>query len=100
MTWAWPTVFGEHQQEALVEELLQLNWQEQTALQLNSLLKAEQHRACAELPEAQWLPRRQVIDALLDVADAAAAWRALEGSSTMTTHCLQKQASGCTKAAR
>jgi len=71
--------FGEHQQEALVEELLQLNWQEQTALQLNSLLKAEQHRACAELPEAQWLPRRQVIDALLDVADAAAAWRALEG---------------------
>ncbi|KXK67547.1 hypothetical protein BC89_30950, partial [Pseudomonas monteilii] len=28
---------------------------------------------------AQWLPRRQVIDQLLDVADAAAAWRALEG---------------------
>jgi enoyl-CoA hydratase/carnithine racemase len=71
--------FGEHQQEGLIEELLQLNWQEQTDLQLNSLLKAEQHRAYAELPEAQWLPRRQVIDALLDVADPAAAWRALEG---------------------
>lgn len=68
---------GEHQQEALVEELLQLNWQEQTRLQLNSLLKAEQHRACAELPEAQWLPRRAMIDELLDVADPVAAWRAL-----------------------
>ena len=40
--------FGEEQQEALLEELLQLNWQEQTDLQLNSLLKAEQHRAWAE----------------------------------------------------
>jgi hypothetical protein len=49
---------GEHQQEA-DRGLLQLNWQEQTALQLNSLLKAEQHRACAELPEGQWLARRQ-----------------------------------------
>jgi enoyl-CoA hydratase/carnithine racemase len=71
--------FGEHQQEELIEELLQLNWQEQTELQLNSLLKAEQHRACEELPEAQWLPRRQVIDELLDVADPAGAWHALQG---------------------
>ncbi|NIF16981.1 enoyl-CoA hydratase/isomerase family protein [Pantoea sp. Cy-639] len=70
---------GEYQQEALIEELLQLNWQEQTALQLNSLLKAEQHRACAELPEGQWLARRAVIDAVLDVADPVAAWRALAG---------------------
>ena len=68
---------GEQQQEALVEELLQLNWQEQTRLQLNSLLKAEQHRAFAELPQAQWLPRRALIDELLDVADPVAAWRAL-----------------------
>ncbi|QVM90369.1 enoyl-CoA hydratase/isomerase family protein [Pseudomonas entomophila] len=71
--------FGEHQQDALIEELLQLNWQEQTALQLNSLLKAEQHRACAELPEGQWLARRAVIDEVLDVADPVAAWRALSG---------------------
>jgi len=70
---------GEQQQEALIEELLQLNWQEQTRLQLNSLLKAEQHRACAQLPEAQWLPRRAVIDEVLDVADPVAAWRALCG---------------------
>lgn len=70
---------GEHQQQALIEELLQLNWQEQTHLQLNSLLKAEQHRACAELPEGQWLARRAVIDEVLDVADPVAAWRALAG---------------------
>jgi len=70
---------GEHQQEALIEELLQLNWQEQTTLQLNSLLKAEQHRACVELPEGQWLARRAVIDEVLDVADPVAAWRALAG---------------------
>lgn len=70
---------GEHQQEAVIEELLQLNWQEQAALQLNSLLKCEQHRACAELPEAQWLPRRALIDELLDVADPASAWRAISG---------------------
>ncbi|MFB4393257.1 MULTISPECIES: enoyl-CoA hydratase/isomerase family protein [unclassified Pseudomonas] len=68
---------GEGQQDALIDELLQLNWQEQTALQLNSLLKAEQHRALGELPEPQWLPRRSEIDALLDVADPASAWRAL-----------------------
>ncbi|TFF41136.1 enoyl-CoA hydratase/isomerase family protein [Pseudomonas sp. RIT623] len=70
---------GEHQQDALIEELLQLNWQEQTALQLNSLLKAEQHRAWAQLPEGQWLARRAVIDEVLDVADPVAAWRALAG---------------------
>lgn len=71
--------FGEHQQEALINELLQLNWQEQTSLQLSSLLKCEQHRACAELPQAQWLPRRAVIDELLDVADPVAAWKAVAG---------------------
>ncbi|MFV3317822.1 enoyl-CoA hydratase/isomerase family protein [Pseudomonas sp. NY15374] len=70
---------GEQQQATLIEELLQLNWQEQTDLQLNSLLRAEQHRAWGELPEAQWLPRRAVIDALLDIADPVAAWRAVCG---------------------
>ncbi|TDF81728.1 enoyl-CoA hydratase/isomerase family protein [Pseudomonas sp. H9] len=68
---------GESQQEELLDDLLQLNWQEQTALQLNSLLKAQQHGAQGELPEAQWLPRRKQIDALLDVADPVCAWRAI-----------------------
>ncbi|AIZ31877.1 enoyl-CoA hydratase/isomerase family protein [Pseudomonas sp. K1(2024)] len=70
---------GEGQQDALIDELLQLNWQEQTELQLCSLLRAEQHRARAELPEPQWLPRRAQIDALLDVCDPVAAWRAVCG---------------------
>ena len=68
---------GEGQQDTLIDELLQLNWQEQTELQLCSLLRAEQHRARAELPEPQWLPRRAQIDALLDVCDPVAAWRAV-----------------------
>ncbi|MBF4206743.1 enoyl-CoA hydratase/isomerase family protein [Pseudomonas donghuensis] len=70
-------LLGESQQEELLDDLLQLNWQEQTALQLNSLLKAQQHGAQAERPEPQWLPRRQQIDALLDVADPVCAWRAI-----------------------
>lgn len=49
------------QQEQLLEGLLQLNWQEQTAMQLNSLLKALQQEAIEQMPEAQWLPRRQQI---------------------------------------
>lgn len=74
---------GEDRQGALIDELLQLNWQEQTGLQLNSLLRAEQHCARAELPEAQWLPRREMIDELLDVADPVAAWQAL---GTLASH--------------
>lgn len=70
-------LLGENQQKELIDDLLQLNWQEQTALQLNSLLKAQEHRAQAEMPQAQWLPRRQQIDALLDVADPVCAWRAI-----------------------
>ncbi|CAK9887789.1 MULTISPECIES: enoyl-CoA hydratase/isomerase family protein [Pseudomonas] len=70
-------LLGESQQEELLDDLLQLNWQEQTALQLNSLLKAQQHGAQAQRPQAQWLPRRQQIDALLDVADPVCAWRAI-----------------------
>lgn len=68
---------GENQQDELIEGLLQLNWQEQTAMQLNSLLKALQQQALAELPPARWLPRRAQIDALLDVSDPACAWRAI-----------------------
>ncbi|WP_110950151.1 enoyl-CoA hydratase/isomerase family protein [Pseudomonas bohemica] len=66
------------QQEELIDRLLQLNWQEQTAVQLNSLFKALQQEALEQMPPAQWLPRRQQIDELLDVADAACAWNALK----------------------
>lgn len=65
------------QQEDLIEGLLQLNWQEQTPMQLNSLLKALQQEAAAQMPEAQWLPRRQRIDELLDVSDVRCAWKAI-----------------------
>lgn len=65
------------QQDELIERLLQLNWQEQTAVQLNSLFKALEQQAVGQLPTAQWLPRRRQIDELLDVADAPGAWNAL-----------------------
>ncbi len=67
----------DEQQPQLIEGLLQLNWQEQTAMQLNSLLKALQQEALEQMPEAQWLPRRQQIDELLDVSDVACAWKAI-----------------------
>ncbi|MBA1232170.1 enoyl-CoA hydratase/isomerase family protein [Pseudomonas viridiflava] len=65
------------QQPDLIEGLLQLNWQDQTDMQLNSLLKALQHEANSQLPEAQWLPRRRQIDALLDVGSLVCAWQAI-----------------------
>ena len=46
-------------------------------MQLNSLLKALQQEAVAQMPEAQWLPRRQQIDELLDVSDVRCAWKAI-----------------------
>ncbi|MGZ0785010.1 enoyl-CoA hydratase/isomerase family protein [Pseudomonas saponiphila] len=67
----------DEQQEALIEGLLQLNWQEQTPRQLNSLFKALQQEALEHMPAAQWLPRRQQIDAWLDVSDVTAAWQAI-----------------------
>ncbi|CAH0318440.1 Short-chain-enoyl-CoA hydratase [Pseudomonas sp. Bi123] len=67
----------DQQQQDLIEGLLQLNWQEQTAMQLNSLLKALQQEALVKMPEAQWLPRRQQIDELLDVSDVRCAWKAI-----------------------
>ncbi|MFK3797730.1 MULTISPECIES: enoyl-CoA hydratase/isomerase family protein [unclassified Pseudomonas] len=66
------------QQDEMIDRLLQLNWQEQTAVQLNSLFKALQQEAIGQLPPAQWLPRRQLIDELLDVADIPCAWNALK----------------------
>ncbi|MGV8917311.1 MAG: enoyl-CoA hydratase/isomerase family protein [Pseudomonas sp.] len=67
----------DEQQESLIEGLLQLNWEEQTDAQLNSLLKAMQQEAVAQMPAAQWLPLRTQIDEVLDVGDVASAWRAL-----------------------
>ncbi|MES2819824.1 MAG: enoyl-CoA hydratase/isomerase family protein [Pseudomonadota bacterium] len=67
----------DEQQDALLDGLLQLNWQQQSPMQLNSLLKALEHEARPQLPEAQWLPRKAQIDSLLDVADLPSAWRAL-----------------------
>lgn len=67
----------DEQQDALLEGLVQMNWQQQAPEQLNSLLRALEQEARAELPQAQWLPRRERIDELLDVADLPAAWRAL-----------------------
>src|SRR5690606_15327418 len=57
----------DEQQDELIDGLQQLNWQEQTSIQLNSLLKALQQEAIGQLPAAQWLPRRQQIDEILDV---------------------------------
>lgn len=67
----------DEQQDDLIEGLLQLNWQERTDVQLNSLLKALQHDASDQLPPAQWLPRRKQIDELLDVGDLTCAWNAI-----------------------
>ncbi|MFV2949408.1 enoyl-CoA hydratase/isomerase family protein [Pseudomonas japonica] len=67
----------EEQQDELIDRLLQLNWQEQTAMQLGSLLKALELEARDSLPAAQWLPRRETIDRALDVSDPACAWRAI-----------------------
>ena len=67
----------DEQQEALIEGLLQLNWQEQTPMQLNSLLKALQQEASAQVPAGQWLARRGEIDQWLDVSDVQGAWRAI-----------------------
>jgi enoyl-CoA hydratase/carnithine racemase len=65
------------QQDSLIEGLVQMNWQHQAPEQLSSLLRALEHEARPELPQAQWLPRRERIDALLDLADLPAAWNAL-----------------------
>jgi enoyl-CoA hydratase/carnithine racemase len=67
----------DEQQDALIDGLQQLNWQEQTDIQLNSLLKALQQEAISHLPAAQWLPRRERLDACLDVGNLLGAWNAI-----------------------
>src|SRR5690606_37286506 len=56
----------EDQQETLIEGLVQMNWRHQAPEQLSSLVRALQQEARPDLPEAQWLPRRERLDALLD----------------------------------
>ena len=65
------------QQQALIDGLLQLNWQLQPERQLHSLLLALAAQAAAEAPASQWPERRERIDQLLDVADLESAWQAL-----------------------
>lgn len=65
------------QQDALLAGLVQMNWNESPQVQLHSLLRALEHEARGELPEAQLLPRRPRLDALLDQPDLASAWQAL-----------------------
>ncbi|SDH93173.1 Enoyl-CoA hydratase/carnithine racemase [Pseudomonas benzenivorans] len=87
------------QQDALLDGLVQLNWQEQPHRQLHSLLKALEHEARAELPEAQWLPRRERLDELLDQADLPSAWRALStlhgDSDLLLARAAKTLAGGC-----
>ncbi|WP_028240515.1 enoyl-CoA hydratase/isomerase family protein [Stutzerimonas azotifigens] len=65
------------QLDELLHGLVQINWREQSARQLNSLLQALALDARDALPEPQLAPRRAAIDALLDVADLPGAWHAL-----------------------
>jgi enoyl-CoA hydratase/carnithine racemase len=87
------------QQDALLDGLVQLNWQEQAQLQLHSLLKALENEARSELPEAQWLPRRARIDELLDSADLPHAWRAISAlqgdSDLLLARAAKTLAGGC-----
>jgi len=89
----------DEQQDELIEGLQQLNWQEQTAIQLNSLLKALQQEAIGQLPEAQWLPRRAEIDELLDVGNLPCAWNAIShlqhSDDTLLARAAKTMVSGC-----
>ncbi len=89
----------EDQQDALIEGLQQLNWQEQTAIQLNSLLKALQQEAIGQLPEAQWLPRRKQIDELLDVGNLTGTWNAISqlqySDDALLARAAQNLVQGC-----
>jgi enoyl-CoA hydratase/carnithine racemase len=89
----------DEQQDDLLEGLIQLNWSAQPQLQLHSLLKALEHEARAQLPEAQWLPRRARIDELLDQADLPHAWRALAAlhndSDLLLARAAKTMSGGC-----
>lgn len=90
---------GEDQLDALIDGLLQLNWQEQSAIQLNSLLKALQTEAAATAPAGQWLARRERIDQALDVVDPVGAWRAVsqlrDDGDPLIARAARTMAEGC-----
>ncbi|KAF1072807.1 MAG: Short-chain-enoyl-CoA hydratase [Pseudomonas citronellolis] len=92
------------QQDDLLEGLVQLNWREQAPAQLHSLLRALEHEARPELPDAQLLPRRERIDALLDVATPSAAVHALsalrEDGDALLARAAKTLAGGCPLTAR
>lgn len=92
------------QQDDLIEGLVQLNWREQPAVQLHSLLQALEHEVRGELPQAQLLPRRERIDALLDCANVVEAWHALapltEDSDALIAKGAKTLVSGCPLTAR
>ncbi len=67
----------DEQQDALLHGLLQLNWDEQPASQLHSLLQALENEARPQLPTAPQRPPPARIDRLLDSADLPSAWQAL-----------------------
>ncbi|MEK1942924.1 MAG: enoyl-CoA hydratase/isomerase family protein [Pseudomonas sp.] len=90
---------ADDQQDTLIDGLLQLNWNEQPARQLNSLLKALEHEANQQLPDAQLMPRRNHIDHLLDVADLPSAWKVLvalqDSSDGLLARGAKTLAGGC-----
>lgn len=65
------------QQDALLDGLEHLDWRHTPQRHLWALLHRLEHEARPDLPAAQWLPRRERIDALLDVPNLPEAWDAL-----------------------
>ncbi len=90
---------GEDQLDALIDGLLQLNWQEQSGMQLNSLLQALQREAIEALPQGNWLARRERIDQVLDVSDPVGAWRAIsqlcDDSDPVIARAAKTMTQGC-----
>lgn len=97
-------LMGEDQQDALIDGLLQLNWQAQPRQQLTSLLQALEHDAMPLRPPTQWLAHRALIDQGLDVADASAAWKAIlrwqAHPDPLLANAAQTLAKGCPLSAR
>lgn len=65
------------QQSALIEGLLQLDWQHQPQRQLHSLLQALAAEAHEQLPARQWQAHLPRLHTLLDVPDLPSAWQAI-----------------------
>ncbi|MGG2397607.1 enoyl-CoA hydratase/isomerase family protein [Pseudomonas sp. SH1-B] len=87
------------QQDALLDGLVQMNWREQPHVQLHSLLRALESEASSELPAPQWLPRRERIDTLFDVADLPTAVQAMvalqQDDDALLARAAKTLAGGC-----